>query len=78
MSYEHYFVVKYSAQDGFEIDPEVESDLFQNGTVWNTETKDWEVPYEGDNKWLDNDDEIAQLLLAIFRTAKVIKEEVSR
>lgn len=55
---EHYFLIKWTPEDGFVFDGEVESELFPNGTLWNTETKDWEqVPSAKDNKTLREHDQ---------------------
>lgn len=39
---EHYFVVKWTAEDGFTFDGEVESEVFPDGTMWDTTTKSWQ------------------------------------
>ena len=67
---EHYFVVKYSTANGWEIDPEVEGDVFPDGTVWNCETKEWETAYEGDGVYNDEDPEIVESLMKMLGGVK--------
>lgn len=66
---EHYFIVKYSKDKGWEFDPEVEDDKFQAGTIWNCNTKEWETPYEGDGNFNDNNDLVTEKLQEIIQQA---------
>lgn len=68
---EHYFIVKWSREQGWELDPESEEARFPDGTVWNG--KEWELPYsygyDGEGLFNDGNDLIAQDLEVILSQA---------
>ena len=70
---EHYYVIKWSKENGWEIDPETEEARFPNGTVWNGQ--EWEYGYLGDETYNDNNDLITQDLDVILSEANK-REEV--
>ena len=64
---EHYYIVKWSKAGGWEIDTESEEARFPDGTVWNG--KEWELPYEGEGVFNDNNDLVTQDLEVILSQA---------
>lgn len=62
MTIEHHFILKFSNENGWEWDTETEEALYLNGTVWNSETKEWFNGYLGEGEYLDNDDTIGETL----------------
>ena len=67
MSKEHYFIVKWSRETGWELDPESEEARFPDGTVWNG--KEWELPYLGEGLYNEGNDLITQDLEVILSQA---------
>jgi len=64
---EHYFIVKWSRQNGWELDPTIEEARFRDGTVWNGQ--EWEYPYLGEGNYNDNNDLVGQDLEVILTQA---------
>jgi hypothetical protein len=54
--------------DGTEwhLDVDTEEYAFPNGTVYDTETKEWDYAYQGDGKWIDGEQEATEQLLKMF------------
>jgi hypothetical protein len=57
MSKEHHYVIVYREETGWEIDTDSEEARFPDGTIFNTETNEWEYGYLGDGEY--NKDEKA-------------------
>lgn len=57
MSKEHHYVIVYREDTGWEIDIDTEESAFPDGTIFNTETKEWEYGYLGEGEY--NKDEQA-------------------
>jgi hypothetical protein len=68
MSIEHTFVIKYSNEGGWEWDVDTEAARFDDGTIYDTETQQWEPAYL-DGEYADNDDEIGEQLASILHLA---------
>lgn len=71
---EHYYVIKWSKAEGWEIDPETEEARFPDGTVWNG--KEWELPYLGEGIYNEGNDLITERLGLILSQANE-KEDAS-
>ena len=64
---EHYYIVKWSKAEGWEIDTDTEEARFPDGTVWNGQ--EWEFAYEGEGVFNDNNDLVTEDLQAILSQA---------
>ena len=62
MTIEHHFIIKYSTENGWELDYESEEVRYPDGTVWNDETDTWSSGYAGEGEFVDNDDTIGETL----------------
>ena len=62
MAKEYHFIVKYSEQEGWSLDTDTEEALFDNGTIYDTETDRWEYGYLGEGEFNGQEDELASLL----------------
>ena len=71
---EHYFIVKWSRDNGWEIDTDTEEARFPDGTVWNG--KEWELPYLGEGIYNEGNDLVTQDLEVILSQAN--EREVER
>ena len=71
---EHYYVIKWSKAEGWEIDPDTEEARFPDGTVWNG--KEWELPYLGEGIYNEGNDLITERLGLILSQANE-KEDAS-
>lgn len=72
---EHYFVIKWSKQNGWELDTDTEMARFPDGTVWNGQ--EWEYPYEGEGIYNDNNDLIATDLEEMLSEANLLRGVVN-
>ena len=75
---EHYYVIKWSKAEGWEIDTDTEEARFPDGTVWNGQ--EWELPYsygyDGEGLFNDGNDLITERLGLILSQANE-KEDAS-
>ena len=71
---EHYFIVKWSRDNGWEIDTDTEEARFPDGTVWNG--KEWELPCLGEGIYNEGNDLVTQDLEVILSQAN--EREVER
>lgn len=56
MEREYHFVVYYNSKNkSWDLDIEAEERAFNNGTIWNAETKEWEYGYAGDGEYLEGE-----------------------
>jgi hypothetical protein len=62
MAIEHHFILKYTSENGWELDYDSEEVRFPDGTVFNDETNEWSSGYAGDGEFVDNDDVIGDQL----------------
>jgi hypothetical protein len=51
MAKEYHYAIVYREGTGWDIDVDVEESAFPNGTIYNTETKDWEYGYLGEGEY---------------------------
>ena len=65
---EHLFIIKYTNEKGWEWDTDTEAVRLDDGTIYDTETQQWEPAYL-DGEYADNDDEIGEQLGAILAIA---------
>jgi hypothetical protein len=66
MAKEHIYVISYTKDDGWKINTELEEECFSNGTIFDTETNEWEYGYLGDGEFHEDEQEItAQLSKAL-------------
>jgi hypothetical protein len=74
---EHYFIVKWSKAEGWEIDPATEEVRFPDGTVWNGKegVGEWELPYLGEGRFNDNNDLVVEALANLLDTANTNERE---
>ena len=69
---QYHYVVVFDEQKGWHIEPEVEQDVFPNGTIYNTDTESWEYGYQGDGIFFDSELELtSQLTIALDKLNKV-------
>ena len=60
---EHHFVLKYTSENGWEVDTDSETARFVDGTIYDTETQTWESAYEGDGKYNEADNDLMDQLV---------------
>jgi hypothetical protein len=56
---EYHFAILYDGEE-WQIDTDTEESAFPNGTIYNTETKQWEYGYLGEGKFTDGELETSQ------------------
>jgi hypothetical protein len=60
---EHFFVIKYSNESGWEWDTEVEGAHFSDGTTYDTKEDTWLPSWQGEEEgYVDDDDEVGEKL----------------
>ena len=69
---EHLFIIKYTNENGWEWDVDTEAVRLDDGTIYDTETQQWEPAYL-DGEYADNDDEIGEKLGAMLQIANDAK-----
>lgn len=69
---EHIFVIKYSNETGWEWDTDLEV-RFDDGTIYDTETGEWQPAHEGEGVYVDNDDEISERLASMLQLANGVQ-----
>ena len=65
---EHIFVIKYTNQRGWEWDTDLEV-RFDDGTIYDTETGEWQPAHKGEGEYVDNDDAISERLASMLELA---------
>ena len=65
---EHVFVIKYTSDKGWEWDTDTEASHFDDGTIYDRDTQQWEPAYL-DGEYADNDDEVGEQLVSILAIA---------
>jgi hypothetical protein len=69
----HHWVVVFDKQKGWHIEPEVEEEVFDNGTIYDTDTYSWSSGYKGDGVYDETDMELTHVLLSILETMNEVK-----
>jgi hypothetical protein len=60
---QYHFAIMFDEETNrWDIDIDTEESAFPNGTIYNTETKEWEYGYAGDDKFTGREEEILQRL----------------
>ena len=60
---QYHFAIMFDEETNrWDIDIDTEESAFPNGTIYNTETKEWEYGYAGEGKFVGREDEITQEL----------------
>jgi len=62
MSKEHYYIVRYSEREGWQIDPDTESEYFPNGTIYDRALEEWQFGYLGDGEYNGKECELTETL----------------
>lgn len=62
MSKEYHYIVKWSEREGWQIDPDIESSNFPEGTVYDTEADEWQLGYLGDGEYNGKERELTEEL----------------
>jgi hypothetical protein len=65
---EHVFTIKYTNERGWEWDTDLEA-RFDDGTIYDTDTGEWQPAHKGEGEYVDNDDEIGEQLASILQIA---------
>ena len=65
---EHIFVIKYTNEKGWEWDTDTEASHFDDGTIYDRDTQQWEPAYL-DGEYADNDDEVGEKLATMLQIA---------
>ena len=64
MSKEYTYVIVYKEGEGWQIDYESEEQFFPNGTIYNSDTTEWEHGYLGSGQFNGREEEITESLSA--------------
>lgn len=67
MSKEYTYIIVYKEGEGWELDTDSEEQFFHNGTVYDTETKQWEHGYLGDGEFNANEKAVTEQLFKALR-----------
>jgi len=70
---EHIFVIKYTNEKGWEWDVDTEANHFDDGTIYDTDTREWIPAHSGEGEYVDNDDEISEQLSAMLQITNEAK-----
>lgn len=71
---EHIFVIKYTNEGGWEWDTDTESTHFTDGTIYDTEAEKWQPAHEGGGDYVDNDDEVGEVLASMLKMINTTHE----
>ena len=62
---EHHYIVKFSEENGWEIDPDTESSNFPEGTIYDSNTG-WEFGYQGEGVYAKNEERLTEELTLLL------------
>jgi hypothetical protein len=62
MAQYHYVICFDEETKEWTHDVDTESVYFDNKTIWNTETEEWESGYLGDGVWNDKQDDVDEIM----------------
>ena len=68
MSKEYTYVIVYKEGEGWEIDTESEEQFFPNGTIYDTNTREWEYGYLGDGEFNADEKAVTEQLCKALDT----------
>jgi len=66
MSKHYYYVIKYTQEAGWQIDPESESEKFPNGTIFDTQEGEWQHQYLGEGEYNGREEELTDTLQSML------------
>lgn len=58
----HYAIVFDEETNRWSIDIDTEERVFNEGSIYNTETRDWEYGYAGDGNFIGREQELTELI----------------
>ena len=58
----HYAIMFDEETNRWDIDIDTEESVFANGTIYNTETREWEYGYAGDGEFTGREQELSEEL----------------
>jgi len=58
----HYAIVFDEETNRWNIDIDTEEQVFNKGSIYNTETREWEYGYAGDGEFIGREEEITEAL----------------
>lgn len=62
MAKEYHYIVKYSDNGGWQIDPDTEEAKFPDGTIYDHEAGEWQFGYLGDGEYNGKEEDLGSLL----------------
>jgi hypothetical protein len=69
---EHVFTIKYTNERGWEWDTDLEA-RFDDGTIYDTDTGEWQPAHKGEGEYVDNDDLVGERLMSILEIANGVQ-----
>lgn len=72
MSKEYHYIVKWTEERGWEIDPDTESSNFPEGTIYDSE-EGWQFGYLGDGQFNGNEEQLTEELTDMLDQNNVSK-----
>ena len=73
MSKLYHYVVMWSEEEGWQIDPDTEGSNFPEGTIYDTETEEWQLAYLGDGEYNGREEELTETLTDILDLHNTMK-----
>jgi hypothetical protein len=78
MTREHHYIIKFNEEEGWQIDPDLDSDNFPNGTIYDSETG-WEFGYQGEGVYAKDEERLSEELTLLLEhhntmSARLINE----
>jgi hypothetical protein len=68
----HHWVIVFDEQNKWHIEPEIEEEVFNDGTIYDTDTHSWKSGYEGDGVYDEEDMKLtSQLMVELDKLNKV-------
>jgi hypothetical protein len=74
VSKEYYYLVRWTEALGWEVAADTEGDVLPDGTIFDVEAGEWQVPYLGDGKFNGKEKELSEQLLAMLDQSNRVKE----
>jgi hypothetical protein len=62
---EYHYIIKFSEENGWEIDPDTESSNFPEGTIYDSKTG-WEFGYQGEGEYAQNEERLTEELTLLL------------
>jgi hypothetical protein len=59
----YHWVIVFDQQNKWHIEPEVEEEVFNDGTIYDTDTHSWKSGYEGDGVYDEEDMKLTSRLM---------------